>query len=56
MEWKLQVLENRKEFLLTFPFDAQRKTHTLTLGIIDPGQMIQHISFETSNIRLSSGY
>ena len=50
IEWKLQVLENRKEFLLTLPLDTQRKTHTLTLGIIDPGQMIQHISFETKGL------
>ena len=46
IEWKIQVLENRKEFLLTLPLDKQRVSHTLTLGIIDPGQMIQHISYE----------
>ena len=45
-EWKQQVLENRKEFLVTLPLDNNRNDHVLTLTIIDPGQMIQKITFE----------
>ncbi len=44
-EWKLQVLENRKEFVLTFPLDSTRTTHVLTLTIVDPGQIIQKITY-----------
>ncbi len=44
--WKKQVLENRKDFLVTLPLDTTRQDHTLTLSIIDPGQMIQKITFE----------
>ncbi len=44
--WKLQVLENRKDFLLTLPLDKQRKQHTLTLIMGDPGQMVQEITYE----------
>ena len=44
--WKLQVLENRKDFLLTLPLDGQKKRHTLTLLIGDPGQMVQEITYE----------
>ncbi|MCH5175791.1 MAG: glycosyl hydrolase 115 family protein [Prevotellaceae bacterium] len=43
-EWKLQVLENRKEFLLTLPLDKSRPQHTLSLIIGDPGQMVQKIT------------
>jgi len=43
--WKLQVLENRKDYLLTFPVDRSRSRHTLTLIIGDPGQIVQRISF-----------
>ena len=45
-EWKIQVLENRKEFLLTFPLDTTRHQHIITLGIIDPGQIIQKITYQ----------
>ena len=44
--WKKQVLENRKDFQVTLPLDTTRQNHTLTLTIIDPGQMIQKITFE----------
>jgi hypothetical protein len=44
--WKKQVLENRKEFQVTLPLDTTRQDHILTLSIIDPGQMIQKITFE----------
>ena len=45
-EWKLQVLENRKEFLLTLPLDANRREHIITLSIVDPGQIIQKITYQ----------
>ena len=45
-EWKLQVLENRKEFVLTLPLDQSRREHVLTLTIIDPGQIIQKITYQ----------
>ena len=45
-EWKLQVLENRKEFVVTLPLDTSRQNHTITLSIIDPGQIIQKITYE----------
>ena len=44
-EWKLQVLENRKEFVVSLPIDTNRNTHTLTLRIIDPGQIVQKITY-----------
>ena len=43
--WKLQVLENRKDFVLSLPIDRTKKHHLLTLVIGDPGQMVQKISF-----------
>ena len=46
MSWKLQVLENRKDFVLTFPIDRSRKRHTLSFVIGDPGQMIQKITYQ----------
>ena len=45
-EWKIQVLENRKEFTLTLPLDGTRSNHTITLSIIDPGQIIQKITYQ----------
>ena len=45
-KWKLQVLENRKEFVLTLPLDASRREHFMTLTIVDPGQMIQKITYQ----------
>ena len=48
-EWKIQVLENRKEFVLTFPLDMARQEHIITLSIIDPGQIIQKITYNIPN-------
>ena len=44
--WKLQVLENRKDFTLSFPIDRTKKQHTLTLIMGDPGQIIQSITYQ----------
>ena len=45
-EWKNQVLENSKEFVLTLPLDTSRREHVVTLSIIDPGQIIQKITYQ----------
>ncbi|MBO4476232.1 MAG: glycosyl hydrolase 115 family protein [Bacteroidales bacterium] len=45
-EWKIQVLENSKEFVLTLPLDTSRREHVVTLSIIDPGQIIQKITYQ----------
>ncbi len=45
-EWKIQVLENRKEFVMTLPLDKTRTNHFLTLSIVDPGQIIQKITYQ----------
>jgi hypothetical protein len=45
-DWKIQVLENRKEFMLTLPLDTSRREHIITLSIIDPGQIIQKITYK----------
>ncbi len=45
-EWKIQVLENRREFILTLPLDKTRRDHIITLSIIDPGQIIQKITYQ----------
>lgn len=45
-EWKLQVLENRKEYFVEVPVDAFKQTHTVTLHEIDPGQFVQSVTFE----------
>ena len=45
-EWKMQVLENRKEFVITLPLNATRSEHIITLSIIDPGQIIQEITYQ----------
>ena len=47
LPWKLQVLENRHEFLITLPIDGARKKHTLSLIVGDPGQMVQSITYST---------
>jgi hypothetical protein len=44
--WKLQVLENRKEFTFRLPIDGTKKQHTLTLIVGDPGQIVQKITWE----------
>ena len=46
LPWKLQVLENRKDFMLTLPIDRAKRNHTLTLIIGDPGQIVQGISYD----------
>ena len=47
-EWKLQVLENRKEFVLTLPLNKTMVNtgHIITLSIVDPGQIIQKITYQ----------
>ena len=45
-EWKIQVLENRKGFVLTLPLDTTRNDHVMTLSIVDPGQIIQKITYQ----------
>lgn len=45
MEWKIQVLENRKEFVITLPLNKANKQHFLTLSIGDPGQIVQKITY-----------
>jgi hypothetical protein len=39
------VLANSKEYVLTFPLASQRE-HTLTLSIVDPGQIVQKITYK----------
>ena len=45
-EWKIQVLENRKEFVVTQPLDKARHNHVITLSIVDSGQIIQKITYQ----------
>ena len=45
-KWKKQVLENRQEFVLTFPLDQSHQEHVITLSIVDPGQIIQKITYD----------
>ena len=45
-EWKMQILENRKDFLLRLPLDKSRQDHFITLTIVDPGQIIQKITYQ----------
>lgn len=44
--WKLQVLENRRDFVVTLPVDRNVKRHTLSLIIGDPGQIVQKITYK----------
>jgi hypothetical protein len=44
--WKLQVMENRKDFVVTLPIDCNKKQHTLSLIIGDPGQIVQKITYK----------
>ena len=44
--WKMQVSENRKDYVVTLPLDPAQKTHTLTFHIGDPGQMIQKVTYK----------
>ena len=43
--WKKQVMENRKDYVITLPVDPSRKVHTLSFHIGDPGQMIQKVTY-----------
>ena len=43
--WKLQVLENRRDFTATFFNHAHQKHHTLTIIMAEPGQIIQKITY-----------
>lgn len=45
-EWKMQVSENRADFVLTLPVDRNADTHVLSLHIGDPGQMIQKVTYK----------
>lgn len=45
-EWKIQVLENRKEFVFTMRLDKKRRQHVITLSIVDPGQIVQKITYQ----------
>lgn len=45
-EWKLQVLENRKEFTLSLDVNPSLKEHTITITAVDPGQFVQAVSYE----------
>lgn len=45
-EWKKQILENRKDFVLTLPLDKARGQHVITLSIVDPGQIVQKITYQ----------
>lgn len=49
--WKSQVLENRKEFVVTLPLDSLHKAHTLSLHIVDPGQMVQKITYRVNETK-----
>lgn len=44
--WKMQVMENRKDFVVTLPFDSSIKEHTLSFYIGDPGQIVQKITYK----------
>ena len=43
--WKMQVSENRKEYVVTFPIDVSVREHTLSFHIGDPGQLIQKVTY-----------
>ena len=45
-DWKMQVLENRKDYLLSFPIDKSLSRHTMSIIIGDPGQFIQKITYQ----------
>lgn len=45
-EWKLQVFENRKEFVMEFNVDPKKSDHTITIAPVDPGQFVQKVTFE----------
>jgi hypothetical protein len=43
--WKMQVSENRKDYVVTLPLDQSKRIHTLSFHIGDPGQMIQKVTY-----------
>ena len=43
--WKLQVLENRRDFTISFTNKTHQKHHTLTIIMAEPGQIIQKITY-----------
>ena len=43
--WKMQVSENRKDYIVTLPLDQSKRIHTLSFHIGDPGQMIQKVTY-----------
>lgn len=43
--WKMQVMENRKDYIVTLPIDPAKKNHILSFHIGDPGQMIQKVTY-----------
>ena len=43
--WKLQVLENRRDFTISFANKTHQKHHTLTIIMAEPGQVIQKITY-----------
>ncbi|WP_081832158.1 glycosyl hydrolase 115 family protein [Prevotella sp. P6B1] len=45
-EWKIQIQENRKDFVLTLPLDKAKRQHVITLSIVDPGQIVQKITYQ----------
>ena len=45
-EWKLQVLENRKELVVRLPLDKRREQHIIVIHCADPGQIIQKITYQ----------
>ncbi len=49
--WKSQVMANRKEFVVTLPLDSSRSVHTLSLHIVDPGQIVQKITYSGNATR-----
>lgn len=44
--WKMQVMENRKDFVVTLPFNSAQTSHTLSFHIGDPGQIVQKITYK----------
>ena len=47
--WKLQVLENRRDFTTIFNNPSHKKHHTLTIIMAEPGQIIQKITYGEPN-------
>lgn len=43
--WKMQVSENRKDFVVCLPLDPSRDSHVLSFHIGDPGQIVQKVTY-----------